>query len=148
VTLRPDFSLFTGNPGNRDTELVGVFDAKFKLDVVDENRRKEFDEESEIAEKTGSYKTWAKLEDIYKMHTYRDALGAKFAVVLYPGSKNVFFKTDKECLGDLKGCKKEKFSLSRLIRELIKEMGKNNDKQQKLSGVGYLSFIPEVNKHD
>ncbi|KUJ99406.1 MAG: hypothetical protein XD43_0935, partial [Thermococcales archaeon 44_46] len=50
--------------------------------------------------------------------------------------------------GDLKGCKKEKFSLSRLIRELIKEMGKNNDKQQKLSGVGYLSFIPEVNKHD
>ncbi|ASJ03572.1 hypothetical protein A3L09_10050 [Thermococcus profundus] len=123
VTLRPDFSLFTGNPTRRKTQLIGVFDAKFKLDVVDEKGRREFDKETETAEKTGSYETWAKLEDIYKMHTYRDALGAKFAVVLYPGNRNVFFDKHNK----------------RVTEILLEKMLTGN-----IQGVGYLSFTPEV----
>ncbi|ASJ07839.1 hypothetical protein A3L11_00805 [Thermococcus siculi] len=124
VTLRPDFSLFTGDPKRKDTTLVGVFDAKFKLDVVNEAKGvEEFDEETEIAEKTGNYETWAKLEDVYKMHTYRDALSAKFAVVLYPGGRNVFFEANKG--------KVERFVLEEVL------VGE-------LSGVGYLRIVPEV----
>ncbi|WP_297093156.1 DUF2357 domain-containing protein [Thermococcus sp.] len=123
VTLRPDFSLFSGDP-ERGAELIGVFDAKFKLDVVDEPKEiEEFDQEAEIAGEKRNYETWAKLEDVYKMHTYRDALGCRFAVVVYPGKKSLFF--------DVKGGKVEKFTLEEV---LIGE----------LSGVGYLRFVPEV----
>ncbi|WP_297063390.1 DUF2357 domain-containing protein [Thermococcus sp.] len=128
VTLRPDFSLFNGNPSKKSTELIGVFDAKFKLEVVDEPKEIEkFDEETETAEKTGNYGTWAKLEDVYKMHTYRDALGGRFAVVVYPGKKSLFF--------DVKEGRVKKYTLDEV---LIGE----------LSGVGYLRFVPEVEKCD
>jgi len=127
VMLRPDFSLFTGDPRQSEVELVGVFDAKFKLDVVDESREIEnFDKEEEEVERSGSYTTWAKLEDIYKMHTYRDALNARFAVVLYPGKKSVFFDINRE--------KKESW----ILREVISE------ENVKMKGVGYLRFVPEV----
>jgi len=118
VTLRPDFSLF------RNGKLIGVFDAKFKLDVVDEPKEiEDFDKEDEEAERSGNYTTWAKLEDIYKMHAYRDALGCRFAVVLYPGRRSVFF--------DAKTGKNENISLEAVILNGIE-------------GVGYLSFVPGV----
>ena len=124
VTLRPDFSLFTGDPGRTGTKLLGVFDAKFKLDIVDESREiKNFDVEEEEVERSGNYTTWAKLEDIYKMHTYRDALNARFAVILYPGKKSVFFEVDSS--------KAENFAISSILAE-------------NLEGVGYLRMIPEV----
>ncbi|AJC71774.1 hypothetical protein X802_06085 [Thermococcus guaymasensis DSM 11113] len=119
VTLRPDFSLF------RNGKLIGVFDAKFKLDVVDEPKEIEgFDKEDEEAERSRNYTTWAKLEDIYKMHTYRDALGCNFAVVLYPGRRSVFFDIDK---GRLSGS----FDFSSLL-------------SRDLKGVGYIRVAPEV----
>ena len=123
VTLRPDFSLFTGDPDETGTELVGVFDAKFKLDVVDANK---FAEEDRKMEKEPSLQTWAKLEDIYKMHTYRDALGCNFAVVLYPGQRSVFFDTNK---GRLSGS----FDFSSLL-------------SRDLKGVGYIRLMPEVER--
>jgi len=124
VTLRPDFSLFTGDPGRTETKLVGVFDAKFKLDIVDESREiKNFDVEEEEVERSGNYTTWAKLEDIYKMHTYKDALNTRFAVVLYPGKKSMFF--------DVKGNKADSFMITHILVE-------------NLEGVGYLRMIPEV----
>ncbi len=124
VTLRPDFSLFNSDPSKKSTKLIGVFDAKFRLDVVDEPKEiEEFDEETEIAEKTGNSETWAKLEDVYKMHTYRDALGCRFAVVIYPGERSVFF--------DANGSKIEGFDLENVL------VGE-------LNGVGYLRFVPEV----
>ncbi len=126
VTLRPDFSLFNGNPSKKSTKLIGVFDAKFKLDVVDAPKEiGEFDEETEIAEKTGNYETWAKLEDVYKMHTYRDALGCRFAVVVYPGKESLFFDAN---MGRVEG-----FAL---------EEGLTGE----LNGVGYLRFVPEVRR--
>lgn len=120
VSLKPDYSLFDGNG-----DLVGVFDAKFKLDVVETERdREEFDELGDEVEKTWSYETWAKLEDVYKMHTYRDALNAKFAIALYPGKRSIFFELNKNKIED--------WSLKELI---MREDGKVNVKE----GVGYLS---------
>ena len=114
VTLRPDFSLF------RNGKLIGVFDAKFKLDVVDEPKEiEDFDKEDEEAERSGNYTTWAKLEDIYKMHAYRDALGCRFAVVLYPGRRSMFFEKESGIL--------KNFNFRILLE---------------LRGVGYISFMP------
>ncbi|NJE05197.1 DUF2357 domain-containing protein [Thermococcus sp. M36] len=124
VTLRPDFSLFTGSPNSKNAQLVGVFDAKFKVEVVDEREEiEDFDEEAEMAEKNGDYTTWAKLEDIYKMHTYRDALGCRFAVVVYPGERSTFF--------DVNGNKVDGFAIAHILAG-------------NLDGVGYLRLIPEV----
>jgi len=111
IPLKPDFSLFDRNG------LVGVFDAKFKLDIADESGLEDNEE----------FETMAKLEDIYKMHTYRDALKARFAVVLYPGKNSLFFKVDKS------NNEGDDFSLMDLMdRESIR-----------LDGVGYLGFKPE-----
>jgi len=103
--------------------------------VVDEEWEiEEFDEEVEVAEKMGSYETWVKLEDIYKIHTYRDALKAKFAVVLYPGSRSKMYlaRIDKE-----KTRNQDFVNLpvrKRILMELVLNL---------VEGVGYLSFAPE-----
>ncbi len=124
VTLRPDFSLFNGDPSKKSTNLIGVFDSKFKLDVVDAPKEiEEFDEETEIAEKTGNYETWAKLEDVYKMHTYRDALGCRFAVVVYPGKRSVFF--------EISGQQSKLLKLENLFSG-----------RTFLDGIGYLRLVP------
>ncbi|MFS8641345.1 MAG: DUF2357 domain-containing protein, partial [Symbiobacteriaceae bacterium] len=72
--LRPDFTLI-GPAG-----VALVLDAKFRLDVP----RTAADEP-----------TWAETsplaEDLDKMHTYRDALGVRAAVALYPGDRAVFY---------------------------------------------------------
>ncbi|ASI99953.1 hypothetical protein A3L02_07435 [Thermococcus celer Vu 13 = JCM 8558] len=117
VSVRPDFSLV------KDGEVVGVFDAKFKLDFPDPEK---FAEEDEAMETSPSLETWAKLEDIYKMHTYRDALKAKFAVVVYPGRRSVFFKVNRE--------KKEPWALEDLI----------SGGGVKIEGVGYIRLVPGV----
>lgn len=161
VTLRPDFSLFNGDP-RRGAELIGVFDAKFKLDVVDEPREiEEFDEETEIVEETGKYETWAKLEDIYKMHTYRDALGCKFAIVVYPGKKSLFFEKSKrhrDTLADT-GATTQLLLVTKVDRTLNDKdyltfklysfdvslnYAFNLENLLKMEGVGYLKLIPEV----
>ncbi len=127
VSLRPDYSLFNGNPNKKGTKILGVFDAKFKLDVVDEKEEIEnFDVEDEEVERSGSYTTWTKLEDIYKMHTYRDALNANFAVVLYPGDRSVFFETNND--------KRELWGLSELV----------SSENVKIGGIGYLKFRPKL----
>ncbi|MDI3498307.1 DUF2357 domain-containing protein [Archaeoglobus sp.] len=112
IPLRPDYSLFAGD------KLIGVFDAKFKLEVVElenfERTEKELEEEF-------SYETWARIEDIYKMHTYRDALQCDFAAVLYPGSKSVFWGVDGEKIENLG------------IRDILPDVKK---------GIGYISFNP------
>ncbi len=114
VSLRPDFSLFYRNG------LVGVFDAKFKLDVIDINKFVEGDKEMVYKP---DIQTWAKLEDIYKMHTYKDTLKAKFAVVLYPGNKSTFFKVNGE--------KIEKFKFDDLFDD-------------ETEGIGYMSYKPNL----
>jgi uncharacterized protein len=68
--LRPDF---TWTPENNAVGKV-VLDAKFRLE--------RFEFESEDIENNTSV---AKSADLYKMHTYRDALEVRAAVCLFPG---------------------------------------------------------------
>ena len=74
VPLRPDFTW------KRNGQAEVVFDAKFRLERLD------------IAgEDDGSPETTAKRADLYKMHTYRDALGVRAAVAVYPGNETVLY---------------------------------------------------------
>lgn len=73
VSLRPDFSWIRG--GRLDVML----DAKFRLD------RLPYPEEEDAPQAT------AKRADLYKMHTYRDALGVRAAVAVYPGTEQMFY---------------------------------------------------------
>ncbi len=114
VTLRPDFSLFDENG-----KLIGVFDAKFKFDTP---RFNEFDNEEKAFERMYDFRTWAKLEDIYKMHTYRDALKTRLAVILYPGERSVFFDIYRGMIED--------FSVEKLLNV------------EDYCGVGYIRYLP------
>jgi uncharacterized protein len=75
VALRPDY---TWHGAGDDTV---VLDAKFRLDrqLLDEVST------SETALAT------AKVADIYKMHTYRDALSVRAAAIVYPGDISIFY---------------------------------------------------------
>jgi predicted component of viral defense system (DUF524 family) len=74
VGLRPDFLWY------RNGKPEVALDAKFRLDRAD------WDDESLTAT--------VKNDDLYKMHTYRDALGLRAAVVVYPGDVEMFYHSD------------------------------------------------------
>jgi uncharacterized protein len=77
TALRPDFTwVVEGKPRC-------VLDAKFSFMLV----------EFESGEEEGEIRTvrQPKLENLYKMHTYRDALKVRSAVILYPGSEAIFY---------------------------------------------------------
>jgi hypothetical protein len=76
--LRPDFSWI------ENERLAVVFDAKFRLDSADLRSQSTSEEEG----------ARAKREDLYKMHTYRDALGVRAALCLYPGRDSLFYAVD------------------------------------------------------
>ncbi|MGP8190237.1 MAG: DUF2357 domain-containing protein [Methanobacterium sp.] len=83
LTLRPDYTLRIKNGLN---SYLIHFDAKYRSDVllddIDVNKR---DEEEE--------KHIYKYADVYKMHTYKDAIiGSLGSYVLYPGSETRIFK--------------------------------------------------------
>lgn len=73
VPLRPDY--LWERAGKPDVAL----DAKFRLD------RQDVETDGETPQAT------AKLADLYKMHTYRDALGVRAAVIIYPGDVSRFY---------------------------------------------------------
>jgi predicted component of viral defense system (DUF524 family) len=83
VALRPDFSW------SRQGQLQVVLDAKFRLDRLPTQ-----DEED-------SAKAAAERTDLYKMHTYRDALGARAAVAVYPGTDERFYHSDAAATGPI-----------------------------------------------
>ena len=73
--LRPDVTLRTG-------AALHVFDAKYRLDRFDAEERDPDDDPA-------TYKR----ADLYKMHTYRDAIShLRSAFVVYPGTEFVFFE--------------------------------------------------------
>lgn len=74
VPLRPDFAWVR----NGDWDVV--LDAKFRLN------RQQFDGDGDM-----QVKAIAQQSDLYKMHTYRDALGVRAAVSVYPGDVSVFY---------------------------------------------------------
>jgi hypothetical protein len=83
LSLRPDFTWKRG--GKPDV----VLDAKFRLMPLSN-----IDEED-------SPKATAERTDLYKMHTYRDALRVRAAVALYPGTETLFYTTDAQLKSDL-----------------------------------------------
>jgi predicted component of viral defense system (DUF524 family) len=86
VPLRPDIGLWVPNP---DGELdLHLFDAKFKVDWT---RGLEAEDDR---------KGKAKRADLYKMHTYRDALGARSVWALYPGTERRFYSATHGSLVD------------------------------------------------
>jgi predicted component of viral defense system (DUF524 family) len=111
VSLRPDFSLMKGG------QPLVVFDAKFRFDERDLERLKRMsetadeaiDEEMDDAQQKGDMERLAKHADICKMHTYRDALQCRAAVVIFPGTEAVLYpidgierdKTKKPCILDI-----------------------------------------------
>lgn len=95
TTMRPDFTwVRNGSP-------KVIFDAKFSFGTIDKIL-----EEGELSEQ---YETIPSLGDLYKMHTYRDALRLDAAIIIYPGNSSVFFELDRgkrtdvglsDCLSD------------------------------------------------
>jgi predicted component of viral defense system (DUF524 family) len=85
VTLRPDYTVEL--PDGRRF----VFDAKYKYDRPGEFISRELDAEEERDEEE---RLTYKRGDLYKMHTYRDALGAQAVFVLYPGNEFQAYNQD------------------------------------------------------
>ena len=111
-----------------------MFDAKFKLDVDFANLgEEEFYQIDNKFSRRPTFRTWAKIEDICKMHLYRDALEIDFAVILYPGNSSKFFKLKRGTCGD--NVVKD-FKLADLFRRDKKDI--------RLRGIGYLSFKPSI----
>lgn len=75
LPLRPDVTWIC----NGRAEVV--LDAKFRLE------RQDIENPSD----KGNFQSKARQSDIYKMHTYRDALGVRAAVIVYPGEEEVFY---------------------------------------------------------
>lgn len=84
TTFRPDFSWL------RDGRAEVVLDAKFRL----ERRALDAGDLNDIAE-VDTPQTATRRADLYKMHTYRDALGVRAAVTLYPGATSIFYDTEQ-----------------------------------------------------
>lgn len=101
-TLRPDFSLFC------ERDLLLVFDAKMRVRDGRSADDRALDEAARV--------------DIDKMHAYRDALGARAAVCLFPGERSVLYEID--------GQRREQVRVASLVRS-------------GLAGVGAIALIPE-----
>ena len=96
-----------------------VFDAKFRFDATDLGAPEDTYDEDVAC---GDIMRVVKRADLYKMHTYRDALGARAAVALYPGDEAVFYDADRY----------EKVAIG--LEELLGPSGR--------TGVGALPFSP------
>ncbi len=119
VRLRPDFSLM------KNGQPLVIFDAKFRFDDKDINQLSQpLEEEMDKSAQEGDIERLAKHADICKMHTYRDALQCRAAVILFPGTKGVFYRR-------IDGAKKDNPCLSDIVQ--------NNDWE----GVGALPFVPK-----
>ena len=84
LPLRPDYTLQNGSTRR------AAFDAKFRF----ENISAEDEEYGDPQTLTST--TRAKLDDLYKMHTYRDALRLPAAIVVFPGSEALFYHSTGE----------------------------------------------------
>jgi len=117
VPLRPDFVL------HEHGEPTVVFDAKFRFDPKSTPAEEQEDTyERDVA--SGDVERIVKRADIYKMHTYRDALKSVWAaVVLFPGSEDAGEFYDRST------CQKRPVDLQDLI-------------EKQWEGVGAIPLVP------
>ena len=99
-SLRPDFALLC------DDKVELVFDAKMR--VRDGHDRGAADDAARV--------------DLDKMHAYRDALGVRAAVCLFPGERSMLYRTDGTRSADVR--------LASLVRA-------------KSTGIAALALCPE-----
>jgi predicted component of viral defense system (DUF524 family) len=90
LPLRPDVTIEIERDGQCTRLLL---DAKYRVDAIgrifEGEPADEADEAQAVA--TGTFKS----ADIYKMHTYRDAIGgARIAVAVYPGTEQQLYPRD------------------------------------------------------
>jgi predicted component of viral defense system (DUF524 family) len=115
VGLRPDISILVPDGPNAGLHLL---DAKFKLQKLDSVMQENEDPEVEREERQGTFKR----ADLYKMHTYRDAIPeARSVWVIYPGTETRFFAVSG--------------STAKSVEELPLE----------LDGVGAIPLTPSTN---
>ncbi|TEU16829.1 MAG: DUF2357 domain-containing protein [Anaerolineales bacterium] len=118
VALRPDFVLHEGG------KATVVFDAKFRFDVRSLPREREDSYDEDVA--SGDVERVVKHADLYKMHTYRDALKTvRSAVVLFPGTEGQGEFYDRNT--------NAKLTLME-VGELVRE---------KWEGVGAIPLVPD-----
>jgi hypothetical protein len=85
VPLRPDIALVVLSGPNSGLHL---FDAKFRLDRLDDTFAEVEDADADDAESAAERRGTFKRADLYKMHTYRDAIpDARSVWILYPGTE-------------------------------------------------------------
>jgi predicted component of viral defense system (DUF524 family) len=87
------------------------------------------EEVEEEAIKEGKFEKIVKVEDIYKMHTYRDALQCRAAIVVYPGdnpsTEVMFYHSEDKNSND----KRKKIEFSSIL-------------YSSTCGVGYMGLRP------
>jgi predicted component of viral defense system (DUF524 family) len=111
LNLKPDYSLLLEN---NDKYFFIHFDAKYKAknevtvnfpdlknlteyyDEITTETNENLENQNDFAEKQNEHSKNFKNEDIYKMHTYKDAiLSSEGAYILYPGDKFEIFEVKK-----------------------------------------------------
>ncbi len=116
LTLRPDITLEIGDE-------IYLFDAKFRMDKSTVEGLLEDDDTEEKDNST------FKKDDLYKMHTYKDAIKKAISIfILYPGKKEIFFHESDKPIEQLCGFKQ-------IIQEIISTKNYTN-------GVGVVSLKP------
>ena len=119
IPLKPDFSL------QKNEKALVAFDSKFRFDIEDKELEEiPVEESEEVAIQNIKIERIANIADIFKMHTYKDALNLKSAIILYPGNKNIFYS--KYAYQKTEGSFEEIFEKICHFEE----------------GIGCLSFIP------
>jgi hypothetical protein len=119
IPLKPDFSL------QKNEETLVTFDSKFRFDIGDQELEETSAEENEEnAIRDIEIERIANISDIFKMHTYKDALNIKAAVIFYPGNKNIFYSKST--------CQITEGSFEEIFRKVCSFE----------EGVGYISLIP------
>jgi len=117
VPLKPDYSL------EKNNQIMVAFDAKFRFHGIPEEKPLEDDQEEALGEM--KIDRIAEISDIFKMHTYKDALGANSAVILYPGNKHVFYS------------KQLKQKSEGTFKQIFKRICDFEE------GIAYLAFVPK-----
>jgi predicted component of viral defense system (DUF524 family) len=130
--FRPDFSLIKDV---KDEKVEVVFDAKFRFDLMELDKDlKKLEEAEEEAIREGNLEKVVKVDDVYKMHTYRDALQCRASIVVYPGdnppTEVMFYHSENKNSND----KRKKIEFSSILRSST-------------CGVGYMGLSPNQKRN-
>lgn len=127
MVLRPDYIWI-----DRNNHRQVVLDAKFSVSITEKELESLNLDEPPAIHQEGQYNR----EDMYKMHTYKDALtGTQSAVIIYPGTIKVFMPEHAQRLYDL--------SLEEILRGTCERpTAQGNMQTIQLNGIGAIPLRP------